>query len=110
FVSNLINNSGNDVNQIIEGNTSGSGTPSVIYTAGNSGTDAIIGVALNPQNGLLYFAVTDANVPGSNTDTGIYTINARGSDTQTATELVNLSGGANAPNDIAIDTTHNLLF
>ena len=110
FVSNLINNSGNDVNQILEGNTSGSGAPSVIYTSGNSGQDAIIGVALNPQNGLLYFAVTDANVPGTNTDTGIYTINARGSGTQTATELVNLSSGTQAPNDIAIDTTHNLLF
>ncbi len=109
-MSNLINNSGNDVNQILEGNTSGSATPSVIYTSGHSGQDAIIGVALNPQNGLLYFAVTDANIPGTNTDTGIYTINARGSGTQTATDLVNLSSGAQAPNDIAIDTTHNLLF
>jgi hypothetical protein len=110
FVSNLINPSGNDINQILEGNTSGSGTPSVIYTSGQSGGDAIIGVALNPQNGLLYFAVTDANVGTSNTDTGIYTINARGSGTQTASELVNLSSGTQAPNDIAIDTTHNLLF
>ncbi len=54
--------------------------------------------------------MTDANIPGTNTDTGIYTINALGTGTRTATELVNLSSGAQAPNDIAIDTTHNLLF
>ncbi len=54
--------------------------------------------------------MTDVNVPGTNTDTGIYTINALGSGTQTATKLVNLSGAANSPTDIAIDTTNNLLF
>ncbi len=99
-----------DVNQIIEGNTNGSGTPSVIYTSGNSGGDAIFGLAFDQQNGLLYFAVTDANIPGTNTDTGIYTVNAFGTGTQTATELVNLGSGAQAPTDIAIDTAHNLLF
>ncbi len=46
FVANFFPNAeGNDVNQIIEGNTSGSGTPSVIYTSGNSGEDAIVGLA-----------------------------------------------------------------
>ncbi|MGB9148405.1 MAG: hypothetical protein WCC14_21450, partial [Acidobacteriaceae bacterium] len=96
--------------QIIEGNTNGSGTPSVIYTSGNGGGDAIEGLAFDQQTGLLYFAVTDVNVPSPNTDTGIYTINALGTGTQTATRLVNLSSAANSPTDIAIDTTNNLLF
>ncbi len=109
FVANYFLNSGNDDNQIIEGNISG-GAPSVFYTSGNGGEDAIIGLALDPQNGLLYFAVTDANVPGTNTDTGIYDINARGSGVQAATKLVTLSASAHAPNDIAIDATQNLLF
>jgi Domain of unknown function (DUF4347)/SdrD B-like domain/Bacterial Ig-like domain len=99
-----------DTNQIIEGNTSGTGTPSVIYTSGNSGGDAIVGLAFDQVNDLIYMAVTDVSIPGSNTDTGIYTISALGTGTRTATELVNLSAAANAPNDIAIDTTHNLLF
>jgi hypothetical protein len=98
-----------DTNQILKGNISG-GAPLVIYTSGNSGGDAIVGLALDPQTGLLYFAVTDVNVPSPNTDTGIYYINARGTGVQTATKLVNLSSAANAPNDIAIDTTNNLLF
>ncbi len=104
------NGQGNDVNQIFEGNTNGSGTPTVIYTSGNSGEDAIVGLAFNQSNDLLYMAVTDANFPDTNTDTGIYTISAVGSGTRTATKLVNLSNGIQAPNDIAIDTTHNLLF
>jgi Domain of unknown function (DUF4347)/Hint domain len=98
-----------DTNQIIEGNVSG-GTASVIYTSGNSGGDAIVGLAFDQLNGLLYFAVTDVNIPSSNTTTGIYTISALGSGTRTASELVNLNSGTQAPNDIAIDTTHNLLF
>jgi len=105
FVSNI---TPAGVNQIIEGNTNSIGTPTVIYTSGNSGLDAIIGVAFDPQNGLLYMAVTDAYATN---DTGIYTINALGSGTQTAHELVNLNGnGIQSPSDIAIDTTHNLLF
>jgi len=96
--------------EIMEGNTNGSGTPSVIYTSGNSGGDTIEGLAFDQQTGLLYFAVTDVNIPGTNTDTGIYKINALGTGTQTATKLVDLSGGANSPTDIAIDTTNNLLF
>jgi len=99
-----------DTNQIIEGNTNGTGTPSVIYTSGNSGGDAIVGLAFDQVNDLIYMAVTDANIPSPNTDTGIYTISALGSGTRTATDLVNLSAAANAPNDIAIDTTHNLLI
>ncbi len=110
FVANFFPSGNSDVNQIIEGNTNGSGTPSVIDTSGNSGGDAIVGLAFDPQNGLLYFAATDANIPGTNTDTGIYTINALGTGVQTAHKLVDLSSGANAPNDIAIDTTNNLLF
>ncbi|MGP8252444.1 MAG: beta strand repeat-containing protein [Terracidiphilus sp.] len=99
-----------NTSEIIEGNTNGTGTPSVIYTSGNSGGDAIEGLAFDPQNSLLYFAVTDVNVPSPNTDTGIYTISALGTGTRTATELVNLSSAANSPTDIAIDTTNNLLF
>ena len=111
FVANYFaNGQGNDVNQIFEGNTNGSGTPSVIYTSGNSGEDAIVGLAFDQVNDLIYMAVTDANIPTTNTDTGIYTISALGTGTRTASELVILSGGTQAPNDIAIDTTHNLLF
>ena len=110
FVANFLPNGPNsDTNQIIEGNISG-GTPSVIYTSGNNGGDAIVGLAFDQLNGLLYLAVTDANVGSSNTTTGIYTISAIGTGTRTATDLVNLSSGAQAPNDIAIDTTNNLLF
>ena len=99
-----------DVNQIIEGNTDGSGTPSVIYTAGNSGQDDIFGLTLDPQSGKLYFAVTDVGIPSTNTHTGIYWINGFATGTQTATELVNLSSGVHAPTDIAIDAADNLLF
>jgi hypothetical protein len=110
FVANFLPTGPNgDTNQIIEGNISG-GTPSVIYTSGNSGGDAIVGLDFDQLNGLLYFAVTDFDIPASNTTTGIYSISALGTGTRTATELVNLSSGAQAPNDIAIDTTHNLLF
>ena len=85
------------------------GTPSVIYTSGNSGGDAIVGLAFDQLNDLLYLAVTDVNVPGSNTDTGIYTISALGTGTRTATTGQSQQR-RQAPNDIAIDTTHNLLF
>ena len=89
FVANyFVNGQGNDVNQIIEGNANGSGTPSVIYTSGNSGEDAIVGLAFDQVNDLIYMAVTDANIPNTNTDTGIYTISALGTGTRTATELV----------------------
>ena len=111
FVANYYANAqGNDVNQIFEGNTSGNGTPTAIYTSGNSGEDAIVGLAFDQVNDLIYMAVTDANIPGTNSDTGIYTISALGIGTRSATELVNLGTAANAPNNIAIDTTHNLLF
>ena len=101
---------GNTQNVIIEGNINGSGTPSIIYTSGNSGADAIVGLTFNQQTDKLYFAVTDANFPSGGTDTGIYSISATGVGTRPATELVNLASGAQAPNAIAIDTADNLLF
>jgi VCBS repeat-containing protein len=93
------------LNEILEGNINGSGTPTAIYTTGNGGLDPLGGIALDPQNGRLYFSVGDKS--GSGGDTGIYSIAETGGP---ASELINLSSGVQGANALAIDAADNLLF
>jgi Hint domain/Domain of unknown function (DUF4347) len=93
------------LNEILEGNINGSGTPTAIYTTGHGGHDFIAGIALDPQNDRLYFSVGDAT---GSADTGIYSIAESGAGG--ASELINLSSGVQGASDLAIDTADNLLF
>ena len=104
---------GGGSNVIIEGSMTGGTTPTVIYTTPTPNNAAVInGLTFDPQNNRVYFAVTDfSNFPTGGTPvTGIYSISASGTGTRTATELLQLRNGFQAPIAIAIDTADNLLF
>jgi hypothetical protein len=99
---------GQDV--ILEGSMTGGTTPTVIYTAANSNI-FINGVTFDSQNNRVYFAAVDfTNFPSGTPLTGIYSISASGTGTRTATELIHLFSGFQAPIAIAIDAADNLLF
>ncbi|HEY4167065.1 MAG TPA: DUF4347 domain-containing protein [Reyranella sp.] len=107
--------------QIFEGNISGSGGLTAIYTTPDTnGPDFLGGMVYNAANHKLYFVVDDNTAPngfapggGVTIDTGIFSLNiAANGTTSGLTKLVSWGAGSGAvnPHDIAIDNADNLLF
>ena len=97
--------------KIYRGSISG-GALTSIYTSvdtDGSGPNFISDIVYSPVTNKLYFAQSDNAAPFNiNTDSGIYSMNIDGTG---ATRLVSPTGGGLAnPQDIAIDTTNNLIF